>query len=148
MERLVRVISRDDPSSGKGEALDAEPYRQRFIEAMDDDFNTPQALGVLFDLARKINEAGDSGVGFSKAKDVLEKLAGNVLGLKLEAFEFLGEAEPETKALVNRLVEERESLRKAKKWQEADKIRAKLAEMGVILEDTPDGTIIRAKRKR
>jgi cysteinyl-tRNA synthetase len=147
-ERLARVISRDETGGGKGKALEANSYEKQFIEAMDDDFNTPQALAVLFDLARKINEAGDSGVGFSKAKAVLEKLAGNVLGLKLEEYEFLGEAEPETKALVSRLVEERESLRKAKKWQEADKIRTKLAELGIILEDTAEGTIIRARRKR
>jgi cysteinyl-tRNA synthetase len=147
-ERLARVISRDETGGGKGKALEANPYEKQFIEAMDDDFNTPQALAVLFDLVRKINEAGDSGIGFSKAKGVLEKLAGNVLGLKLEEYEFLGEAEPETKALVNRLVEERESLRKAKKWQEADKIRAKLAALGIILEDTAEGTIIRAKRQK
>ncbi len=147
VERLQRAISRYEPNSA-GEPLDAEPYRQRFIEAMDDDFNTPQALGILFDLARAINQAGDAGVGFSKAKGVLEKLAGNVLGLKLEELEFPGEAEPETKALVNRLVEERESLRKAKKWQRADEIRKKLAELGITLEDTAEGTIIRAKRKK
>ncbi|GAH12933.1 unnamed protein product, partial [marine sediment metagenome] len=47
-ERLLRVLSRDDPTGGVGKAIDAEPYRKQFIEAMDDDFNTPQALGVLF----------------------------------------------------------------------------------------------------
>jgi cysteinyl-tRNA synthetase len=146
-ERLQRAVSRNE-TGGKGKALDGEPYEKQFIEAMDDDFNTPQALAVLFDLARKINEAADSGVGLSKAKGVLEKLAGNVLGLKLEEYEFLGEADPETKTLVKRLVEERESLRKAKKWAEADRIRTKLAELGIILEDTAEGTIIRAKRKK
>ncbi|GAH82786.1 unnamed protein product, partial [marine sediment metagenome] len=64
VERLVRVISRDDLTKGKGEALDAKPYHDRFIEAMDDDFNTPQAMASLFDLAREINQAADSGLGF------------------------------------------------------------------------------------
>ncbi len=140
-ERLARVISRD--SGGKGEALDAEPYRQRFIEAMDDDFNTPQALGVLFDLAREINEAGDAGISIKKAQSTLLSLAQDVLGLTLKPVAFV---EPEESIV--QLIEERERLRKAKKWQEADKIRAKLDEMGVTLEDTAEGTIIRRKRKR
>jgi cysteinyl-tRNA synthetase len=110
---------------------------------MDDDFNTPQALGVLFDLARKINEAGDAGNNIKKAQGVLASLAREVLGLTLKPVEFV-----EPQAQIKELVTERERLRKAKKWQEADKIRAKLAEMGVTLEDTPEGTIIRAKRKR
>jgi cysteinyl-tRNA synthetase len=140
-ERLGRVISRE--SGGKKKALDAEPYRQRFIEAMDDDFNTPQALGVLFDLARKINEAGDAGINIKKAQGVLASLAQEVLGLTLKPVAFVEPTES-----ITQLVEERERLRKAKKWQEADKIRAKLVEMGVTLEDTPEGPIVRAKRKR
>jgi cysteinyl-tRNA synthetase len=143
-ERLQRAVSRDD-TGGKGEALDAEPYRKQFIEAMDDDFNTPQALAVLFDLARVINQAGDSGVGFSQAKEVLSGLAQDVLGLTLKPVELI---EPQEEATIKKLVEEREKLRGEKKWQEADKIRAKLDEMGVTLEDTPEGTVIRAKRKK
>ena len=84
VERLVRVLSRDDSTGGEGEALDAEPYREQFIEAMDDDFNTAQALGVVFDLARAINQAGDSGISFVKAQGLLSGLAGNVMGLKLK----------------------------------------------------------------
>jgi cysteinyl-tRNA synthetase len=147
-KRLTWALFRDDPTGGKGKALEAKPYEKQFIEAMDDDFNTPQALAVLFDLARAINQAGDSGLSFLEARRVLEKLGRNALGLKLDIFEFMGEPEPETKALVSRLVEERESLRKAKKWQEADRIRAKLAELGVTLEDTAEGTIIRWERKK
>jgi len=70
------------------------------------------------------------------------------LGLKLETTEFMGEPVPEIEQKVNRLVEERLGLRNAKQWQEADKIRAELAELGVTLEDTPEGTIIRWERKR
>jgi cysteinyl-tRNA synthetase len=147
-ERITRVISRDDTSGGKGKALDAKPYHKQFSEAMDDDFNTPQAIAVLFDLAREINQAADSGLSFLKAQSILSELGRNVLGLKLETSEFMGEPIPEIAQQVNRLVEERNRLRKAKKWQEADKIRAKLDKMGVTLEDTPEGTIIRAKRKR
>ena len=144
-ERLQRAVSRDDTSGGKGEALDDEPYRKQFIEAMDDDFNTPQAMAVLFDLARMINQAADVGSSFSKAKEVLSGLAQDVLGLTLKPAELI---EPQEEAAIKKLVEEREKLREEKKWQEADKIRAKLDEMGVILEDTAEGTIIRAKRKK
>ena len=147
-ERLLRVISRDDTTTGAGEALDAEPYHRRFIEAMDDDFNTPQALGVLFDLARAINQAADSGKGFLQAKKVLSELAEGVLGLKLEAFITAVEIEPEIKARVNNLVKEREKCRIAKQWQQADEIRDKLSEMDIILEDTPEGTVAIWKRKR
>ena len=148
VERLLRVISRDGPTGGKGEALDAESYRKQFIEAMDDDFNTAQALGILFDLARVINQAGDSGLSFLKAKSILSELACGVLGLKLEALETISVPPPEMQSEVNRLVEERARLRKAKEWQKADEIRDKLAEMGIALEDTPTGTVTTWKRKR
>jgi cysteinyl-tRNA synthetase len=153
-ERLLRVISRDDTSGGKGEALGAEPYRQRFIEVMDDDFNTPQALGVLFDLAREINQAADSGLSFQEAKKVLLSLAREVLGLKLDVIIVVPTAHltlttfaptvviatPEAVVRVSRLVEERSRCRKAKQWQRADEIRTKLEELGIVLEDASDRT--------
>ena len=148
VERLVRVLSRDDPTGGVGEALDAAPYRQQFIEAMDDDFNTAQAISNLFDLARAINQAGDSGLSFVKAQSVLKELARDVIGLKLETFEFIREPDPETETLVRRLVEERTDCRKHKNWQRADEIRAELDNLGIILEDTPQGTKTLWKRKR
>jgi len=157
VERLLRVVSRDDPNGGKGEVLDARPYEEQFIKAMDDDFNTPQALGVLFDLAREINQAGDAGTGFSEAQSMLKRLAQsmlkrlacNTIGLKLEVSEFLiEEPDSEEQRRVNQLIEERNMLRKAKQWEKADKIRAELAEQGIILEDTPRGTIAIWKRKR
>ena len=136
VERLLRVISRDDPTGGVGEALDAEPYRKQFIEAMDDDFNTPQALGALFDLARAINQAGDSGISFWAARSVLLELTQNVLGLKLDSSQFLREPSSDIEPVVIRLVEARNILRKAKEWQFADRIRAALSNLGIIIEDT------------
>jgi len=147
-KRLTWTTFRDDPTGGVGKALDAESYRQKFIEAMDDDFNAAQALGILFDLARVINQAGDSGLSFLKAQSILSELGRDVLGLKLEISEFMGEPIPEIEQQVSRLVEERLKLRNAKQWRRADEIRAKLAELGVTLEDTPEGTIIRWERKR
>jgi cysteinyl-tRNA synthetase len=160
VERLARVISRDDPAEGKGEGLDAEPYRKQFIEAMDDDFNTPRALGVLFDLAREINQAGDGGIGIDKAQNTLLSLARDVLGLKVpkriikvisetislkETVDATGI--PNTvNACVKRLVEERVNCREEKNWQRADEIRKKLAGLGVTLEDTKAGTSITYKQ--
>jgi cysteinyl-tRNA synthetase len=135
-ERLLRVISRDDPTGGVGEAFDAEPYRKQFIEAMDDDFNTPQALGLLFDLARAINQAGDKGLSFVGAQSILSKLARDILGLNLRAFDsFLRLPTPEIEPLANLLVEARHALRRAKHFELADKIRSALSQLGIILED-------------
>ena len=162
VERFTQAISRQDPTGGKGKALDAEPYRQRFIEAMDDDFNTAQALATMFDLAREINEAGDSGLSFSKAQSLLLELGRDVLGLKLPetriisagkvTFRISGKLSAKAavipsavNARVNRLIEERINCRETKKWQRADEIRKKLAELGVNLEDTETRTVVTYK---
>ena len=154
-ERLWRVIGRDDQTGGKGEALDAEPYRQQFIEAMDDDFNTAQALASLFDLARAINQAGDSELNVGKARVTLKELGG-VLGLTFEEPPIIYAAQisigisrviqDAVKARVNRLIEERANCRREKNWQQADEIRKKLAEIEVTLEDTKAGTKATFKR--
>jgi cysteinyl-tRNA synthetase len=145
VERLLRVISREEPEGGQGKALDARPYYDKFTEAMDDDFNAPQALAVLFDLAREANQAADAGASISDAKEVLLSLAREVLGLKLEEAAASREVDPQTEALVKNLVEERRRLRQAKKFQQADEIRKKLDEMGITLEDTPKGTVWKRK---
>jgi cysteinyl-tRNA synthetase len=146
VERLLRVVSRDDSTKGNGKALDAEPYRKQFYEAMDDDFNTPKALAVLFDLARVINQAADSDMNFLDARNALIDLAHDVLGLKLEEPEAAGGPDAETLNYINKLIEERSECRKAKQWQRADEIRAELAELGIVLEDTPKGTVWKRKR--
>ena len=158
-ERLGRVYGRVDPTGGKGEALDAEPYRKQFVGAMDDDFNTSQALATLFDLAREINQAADSGISFQVARDLLLSLAREVLGLKLRIVylkaSFKGSTRLSAKltvipgtvnARVNCLVEERTDCRRYKNWQRADEIRNKLAELGVTLEDTKTGTDVTYER--
>jgi cysteinyl-tRNA synthetase len=153
-ERLLRVASRNDTTGGKDKAFDAEPYREQFIEAMDDDFNTAKALGILFDLASTINQAGDADVSIDKAQSTLLSLAREVLGLKLPRTVYAqaslkgsgtltarGTVIPGTvNTRVRRLIEERLRCRKEKDWQRADEIRKRLAELGVVLEDTKAGT--------
>ncbi len=148
VERLIRAVSRDEPAGSSGQVLDAEPYRARFVVAMDDDFNMPQAVATIFDLARAINQAADSGISFGKAQNILLELARKVLGLRLETLEFIREPSQEIETRVNRLIEERAKLRNNRQFQLADEIRDKVAELGAILEDTTERTKIIWKRKK
>jgi cysteinyl-tRNA synthetase len=158
-QRLRGAAFRDDPGGGK--PFDAKPYKKQFIETMDDDFNTAKALGVLFELANAINQAGDAGVAIGQAQGTLVSLAREILGLKMPEPQMISNAGgistravlgtpgviPGTvSARVNELVEERLNCRKEKKWQRADEIRKKLAELGVILEDTKSGTDVTYKK--
>ena len=136
------------------DAIDAEidwqkPQAARFKLAMDDDFNTPEAMAVLFDLANEVNK--------TKSLELasLLKNLGNVLGLlQRDASEFLqgiiqttsiqlesGEANKmiDSNAIDIKILA-RIAAKKAKNFAEADRIRKELAEFGVVLEDTPQGT--------
>src|SRR3990172_3392770 len=118
---------------------ESETARRRFVEAMEDDFNTPEALAALFDLVRAINLARDAGVGgdtLGKAQAVFLELSG-VLGLRIDRHP---EGERDSAPYIDLLVEIRGDLRRAKQWALADRIRDRLAEQGVTLEDDPEGT--------
>jgi cysteinyl-tRNA synthetase len=141
VERLRQALQPGN-TDAKGETLDAEPYRKRFVEAMDDDFGTPQAVAALFDLARSINTWKEQGKDVSQAQDTLHELAG-LLGLTLKEEQELSlEAQP----LVELLIKIRAELRTAKQWQLADRIRAGLVELGITLEDTSQGTTWKYKK--
>jgi len=117
----------------------ASTARDTFTEAMDNDFNTPGALAALFELVRAINTARDAGVGgvpFSEAQATLRELA-DVLGLRLRLPE---RASNDVAPFIELLLETRAALRKAKQFEIADTIRDRLTALGVILEDTPQGT--------
>jgi len=122
--------------------FDADSYLRRFIEAMDDDFNTAQAIAAVFDLARDINRASDSGNSVGLAQKMLTELA-SVLGLTLKLPEKLM---PGVEPFIELLISTRKQLREAKQFQLADEIRAKLDELGITLEDTPKGTVWKRKR--
>ncbi len=160
VERLRLAAHRQ--GGNRPPALETAIYRQRFTEAMDDDFNSAQALAALFDLAREINRAGEEGSAIGEAQGILFELAG-VLGLTLEEAEvhldaapfielagvygisLVGEAQ-QAPHYIGLLIEKRAELRRAKKWALADKVRASLAELGIVLEDTPQGTVWRYKK--
>jgi cysteinyl-tRNA synthetase len=86
-ERLVRAVNREDTAARAGNVFEAEAYRKQFIESMDDDFNTAQGLSILFDLARALNQAADSGSNVSEGQKLLKELAGDVMGLRLVSSE-------------------------------------------------------------
>ncbi len=143
-ERLAEaaaVASRGTAASGSH--IDVEGYHERFVQVMDDDFGTPQAIATLFDLARDINRVRTESGDVAAAQAHLAELAG-VLGLtlKLPDREEKGDAKP----FIELLVTTRNGLRKAKQWQLADEIRRKLEELGVVLKDTPEGTVWEFKR--
>ena len=113
-----------------------EPHAARFREAMNDDFNTPEAVAVLFDLANEVNR--------SKSKPAATRLKSlaAVLGLlQHEPDEFLqgGPGATLTDEQVSEQIAARLFARKQKNYAESDRIRAELDEAGVILEDTPGG---------
>ncbi len=116
-----------------------------FTQSMDDDFNTAGALGYLFDLVRAINQARDAGIAgeeLARAQAVLLELTG-VLGLQLDkpTGTQAGQAAP----FIDLLLEVRRQLRAQKQWALSDLVRDKLAEAGIILEDSKEGTTWRWK---
>ncbi len=140
-ERLRQALEAGT-AGAKQAGFDAVAYRQKFIEAMDDDFNTPQATAVLFDLTRELNRLRDEGCDISAGQELLRELGG-VLGLTFKGMETsLGGAEP----FIQLLVETRTGLRQAKQYQLADNIRQQLEALGVVIEDTPGGAVWKAKR--
>jgi len=113
---------------------------EKFNAAMDDDFNTPEALAVLFDLTREINRKRDQGKNIETLALTLVNL-GSQLGLLQDRPEnFLTQGEASDDEEIVRLIEERLKARDDKNWQLADEIRTKLKAMNVILEDNAEGT--------
>ena len=106
---------------------------------MDDDFNTAGGLAALFDLVRAINTARDAGVGgqpFADAQATFSALVG-VLGLDLTTPEAGGQS---IAPFVDLLLSIRQDLRKAKQWALSDKIRDELKTLGVVVEDSSQGS--------
>jgi cysteinyl-tRNA synthetase len=148
LERLyiaLRGTSNTDVAFSRGEY-----YENRFKDAMDDDFNTPEAYSALFDLAKEVNNAKQTGNNeeANAAATMLRKLA-KVLGLleqDPEAFLQSGaQADDGEVVEIEALIQQRLDARKAKDWAAADAARDRLSEMGIVLEDGPQGTIWRRK---
>jgi cysteinyl-tRNA synthetase len=144
--RLLKERVNRDPG---GTSFDQEAgqllihARQAFADALDDDLNISQALAALFELVRGGNSLLEQGLGGAGA----DRLHGGLLDFDrvvgvLEPAESAGDVLPET---LRCMLEEREQARRRREWAEADRLRAQLAEAGILLEDTPEG--VRWKRK-
>jgi|TARA_B100000959_G_scaffold41310_2_gene41232 cysteinyl-tRNA synthetase len=133
MERLKSAL---ESPSGEGTVLDTKTYQNRFKSAMDEDFNTPIAMSVIFDLARDINRESTKGLNVEAAQELLGDLA-EVLGLTLKSddSEFEGNLAP----FIDLLLDVREGLRKEKQFELSDRIRDRLDDLGVSIEDTTTG---------
>ncbi|NKB46948.1 MAG: cysteine--tRNA ligase [Legionellales bacterium] len=123
----------------------SETYQQRFVAVMDDDFNTPEALAVLFDLTHEINRLRQ--VDQTQAKMLAHTLVqlGSVLGiLQQDPNTFLqGALDEARQQQIEVLISERHAARDERDWAQADHIRTQLLDMGIELEDTAEGTIWR-----
>ena len=134
---------------GEGELM------QKFEEAMNDDFNAAQAIGYLNTELHHLNSIRSKSSEFLKGVANIRKI-GDVLGFfgqnpyeyfereKSEGLASIGISEDEIK----RLISEREMARKEKKWKDGDRIRDELSQKGIILEDSPQGTVWKVRSKQ
>jgi cysteinyl-tRNA synthetase len=162
LERLTSTVGlvRQRLRDAEGEESDPQwaakldGFKFGFLEAMDDDFNTPRAVATLFDLGREVNTFLNSGQPVSRATleaidDLYRALGGDVLGLFFEE-----QAQGSTSrvegdlvdGLIRMLIDMRQEARQARNWAKSDAIRNRLADMGIVLEDGPEGTRWRLSR--
>jgi cysteinyl-tRNA synthetase len=148
-EEADRLALKGTPTpSGDQNLLDeVAAHRQRFEAAMDDDFNTPQGIGALFDLARVLRSfrsqggrRSGGGGPFLLGVAELQNL-GRVLGLFKSGVGIGAPVDSALKERIEALVEARNEARTRKDWAEADRLRQALRQLGVVLEDTRDETI-------
>ncbi len=126
------------PEPVEGERIDwNEPHAQRFQTAMDDDFNTPEAVAVLFELANEVNRNQSL-----EAAAQLKALGATLGLLQRDAQDFLqgGVGDGLSETQINERIEARNAAKKSKNYAESDRIRKELLDAGIALEDTPQGT--------
>jgi len=123
------------------------PFSEQFTEAMDDDFNTPQAIAALFDLNRKVNELLNSNKSLSRGTlaaidDIYDQLGRRVLGIIPEdlADDVSGEL---VEGLMDIILDIRREYREAKDYEKSDALRDELAGLGIAVDDRPEGPVWR-----
>jgi cysteinyl-tRNA synthetase len=154
VEEMIGPYEGDPAETGAGFLSNdsPDPYMAKFVQTMDDDLNTAGAIGLVFEKVRELNkvmdsiEAPDPAVKKKLEQDRLHLLlTGRVLGLLKESPDSLfkelsEEAEPVDTEEVESLIAQRAAARARKDWGEADRIRDQLKDLGVVLEDGPQGT--------
>jgi cysteinyl-tRNA synthetase len=120
-------------------------YQRRFEQALEDDFNTANAIAVMFDLARDINRAKSEQQGAQHALASLLRYLGGIIGLlQADAEDFLksggGQGAGLSDVAIDELIEQRLQARADKNWADADRIRDELNAAGIVIEDGANGT--------
>jgi cysteinyl-tRNA synthetase len=136
--RRLQLAYGDEPIPDAPHDKTADGLLQRFAQHLEDDFNTPGAIGVLFDTAREVNRHEGAGEDCLALRAAFRMMV-DTLGIPLadtQRAAALGDAAP----FVDLLVEVRTALRAERQWQLSDRIRDGLKHLGVVLEDTPSGT--------
>lgn len=140
LDRLYTALKGNEASDAAATIDWQAPHARRFREAMDDDFNTSDAIAVLFDLANEVNKTG------SPRDTALMRALGGVLGLlqqnSQQYFQDDGLAGDSvfTPERIEQLIQQRLIARARRNYSEADRIRRELLDAGIILEDGPQGT--------
>jgi len=137
LNKIDRIRGHQTPKLQGVKVKEIEEYKRRFEEAMDDDFNMPLALAHLFEMVNYTNKSIDDVILTQQSKETLLELI-KIFGIDLNKKET--EDLPNT---VDLLIKKRDEARAKKDYKTSDDIRKKLSDMGVILEDTKEGTIWR-----
>ncbi len=152
----IRNLKQAIQASGEVDAFSApflpQEYRKRFEDAMDDDFNTPRAIAMLFDISRDINSYLNSGEKLHRPfleeiEQFLQATAGEVLSIIPDDLEVesKNEARGSIEKIIQVAIDIRTKLRQAKQYQLSDEIRDGLGQVGVVLVDKPEGTTFEFK---
>jgi cysteinyl-tRNA synthetase len=154
LEKIYNLVHRLEniiPSSEKDlYVFESERYIFAFESAMDDNFNSPKALAAIYDFARDINKFLNKNDKISQgvidsAKDFLKSTLEDVLGLSL--FKQIPKKDSKENELIHLLIELRKNAKNEKNYAFADLIRSKLSELGIILEDSKEGTKFKFSNK-
>ena len=133
LKHLIASVAAEEMSAEEKEAFSkTDAYVEEFEKAMDDDFNTADAIAAIFELVKYANTTATAESSKEYLRGLLDRIVklGDVLGLILDKKEELLDAD------IEKLIEERQAARKAKAFARADAIRYVLLEMGIILKDT------------
>ena len=143
LRRIYLSLHKAEQLSDEHSVETDDQFVGKFQAAMDDDFNTSDALAVIFDCVRELNravEAKNVKVATVYRKTLLE-IAGSLGLLSLTPVRFLGvESSGSDDGTIQNLIDQRVQARSEREWKRADRIREELASMGVEIEDRPDGT--------
>ena len=136
LKHLIASVAAEEMNAEEKEAFSkTDAYVEEFEKAMDDDFNTADAIAAIFELVKYANTTATAESSKEYLRGLLDRIVklGDVLGLILDKKEELLDAD------IEKLIEERQAARKAKDFARADAIRDELLEKGIILKDTREG---------